>query len=226
MPNHAVKVALLMLMAALMAPLPGAARSTDAPDDDTPRPAPLGTPAGTQIWDGPATPVVAAAPPAPARVQPVPVLSPNPLWGIPLNALSMTRERPIFSASRRPPANAVARTAPPRLPPPPPPEPERPQLSLVGTISGSNEGFAILIDANSKAALRLKLGEDYQGWTLRTVEGREATLQKQGQAVVLSLPQPARVGEVRATGEADSARAPDAAQDARCRVKSHESCYD
>lgn len=28
----------------------------------------------------------------------------NPLWGIPMDALSATRERPIFSASRRPPA--------------------------------------------------------------------------------------------------------------------------
>src|SRR3954467_6929548 len=28
----------------------------------------------------------------------------NPLWGISLNALTATRERPIFSPSRRPPA--------------------------------------------------------------------------------------------------------------------------
>lgn len=228
MRNHMLKLVLLMLVAALMAPLPGAARSTDALDDDTPlQPAPAGLPAGGQVWDRPATPADGATPPAAAGARPVPVLSPNPLWGIPFNALSVTRERPVFSASRRPPAAAVARTAPPRLPPPRPPEPERPQLSLVGTIAGSNEGFAILIDANSRAALRLRIGEDYQGWTLRAVEGREATLQKEGQAVVLSLPQPGRAGEVRATaGGADATRAPDAAQEARCRVKSHESCYD
>src|ERR1700736_2657436 len=31
----------------------------------------------------------------------------NPLWSVPLSALSATQERPIFSASRRPPQRAV-----------------------------------------------------------------------------------------------------------------------
>src|SRR4051794_16236073 len=31
----------------------------------------------------------------------------NPLWSIPLSALTATQERPIFSASRRPPQRAV-----------------------------------------------------------------------------------------------------------------------
>ena len=35
----------------------------------------------------------------------------NPLWSIPLSALSATRERPIFSASRRPPQPAVVAPA-------------------------------------------------------------------------------------------------------------------
>ena len=38
----------------------------------------------------------------------------NPLWAIPLRALTVTRDRPIFSPSRRPPAAAViAAPAPP-----------------------------------------------------------------------------------------------------------------
>jgi len=48
----------------------------------------------------------------------------NPLWGIPVSSLSVTQERPLFSASRRPPA-PPAPLAPPPMPvaeaPPRPP---------------------------------------------------------------------------------------------------------
>ena len=67
---------------------------------------------------------------------------------------------------------------------------ERPPLALVGTIASGEEGFGIFLDQSTKTALRLKLGEDYQGWKLRTVQGREATLEKDQQAVTLALPQP------------------------------------
>ena len=54
----------------------------------------------------PVTTVRVVAPPtAPA---PERALSANPLWAIPLTQLSATRERPIFSPSRRPPPAAVA----------------------------------------------------------------------------------------------------------------------
>ncbi len=72
----------------------------------------------------------------------------------------------------------------------------RPLLSLVGTIAGGDEGFAIFLEQSNKAALRLKVGEDYQGWRLRSVQGREATLEKDQQAVTLALPQPGAGTEV------------------------------
>ena len=37
----------------------------------------------------------------------------NPLWAIPLSALTATQERPLFSASRRPPIVAAPIAAPP-----------------------------------------------------------------------------------------------------------------
>jgi general secretion pathway protein N len=91
-------------------------------------------------------------------------------------------------------------------PPPPPPKPprvERPQLSLVGTIAGSDESFGIFIDPVTKTALRLKLGEDYQGWRLRVVQGREVTLQRDELTAILSLPQPgtSATGSPRAQAE-------------------------
>jgi hypothetical protein len=117
--------------------------------------------------------------------------------GIPLTSLSGTRDRPIFSSSRRPPPPAVAPAAVPNVAAvPKPKDPERPLLSLVGTIASGDEGFAIFLEQSNKAALRLKVGEDYQGWRLRSVQGREATLEKDQQAVTLALPQPGAGTEV------------------------------
>lgn len=152
-----------------------------------------GSPAASAIWAKPAASaqvqvVTAPAAPAPASER---ALSANPLWAIPLTALSGTRDRPIFSSSRRPPPPAVAPAAIPKVAAVPKPrEPERPQLSLVGTIASGDEGFGIFLDQSTKAALRLKVGEDFQGWKLRSVQGREATLEKDQQVVILDLPQP------------------------------------
>jgi hypothetical protein len=152
-----------------------------------------GSPTASRIWDQPAAPVAAQVVTAPTAPAPVPerALSANPLWAIPLTALSGTRDRPIFSSSRRPPAPAVAPAAVPKVAAVPKPrEPERPPLSLVGTIASGEEGFGIFLDQSTKAALRLKVGEDYQGWKLQSVRGREATLEKNQQLVTLALPQP------------------------------------
>src|SRR5215831_17659551 len=58
-------------------------------------------------------PSIAGAPASeqlvPVRTSPGPTTRGNPLWAVPLADLSATRERPIFSPSRRPPARpAVA----------------------------------------------------------------------------------------------------------------------
>jgi hypothetical protein len=60
----------------------------------------------------------------------------NPLWNIPLSALSSIRDRPLFSVSRRFPTLNVETTAQPALAqdPVPPAPPERPTLKLIGTI--------------------------------------------------------------------------------------------
>jgi hypothetical protein len=117
-------------------------------------------------------------------------LSDNPLWGIPLTQLPVTRERPIFSSSRRPPPPAVAPAAVPKVAAvPKSSEPERPQLSLVGTIVSDGEGFGIFLEQSTNAVLRLKVDEDYQGWKLRSVQSREATLEKDQEVVTLPLPQ-------------------------------------
>ena len=139
----------------------------------------------------------AAVTAAPTSSEPAPTTSANPLWAIPLSTLTATRDRPLFSASRRPPQPAVAPVAieRPAPAPPPPAEPEKPNLVLVGTIVGDADSFGIFIDQSSRTALRLKLGEQHEGWTLRSVQKREAMLVKDQQVAVVAMPQPGKAGD-------------------------------
>jgi general secretion pathway protein N len=148
------------------------------------------SPAESAISETPAAPAQAVETPR-AAMQGRARSAGNPLWAIPLAALSGTRERPIFSSSRRPPpAIALAPVVKPAAVAPKPKEPERPKLSLVGTIASGTERFGIFVDQSTKLALRLRMGDDYQGWKLRSVQGREATLEKDQGAVILALPEP------------------------------------
>ncbi len=116
----------------------------------------------------------------------------NPLWGIPINSLTATRERPLFTPSRRPPAPpAVA--APIERPKPAAvaAEPEKPSLSLVGIVAGSTDGFAVFINNATRDIVRLKTGEGHEGWILRAVHGREVVLEKDRHTAVIALPPPA-----------------------------------
>ncbi|MGJ4931262.1 hypothetical protein ACQR1I_17880 [Bradyrhizobium sp. HKCCYLS2038] len=111
----------------------------------------------------------------------------NPVQDVPLASLSATRDRPIFSPSRR----AASAEAPPAVVAAPvaqePPAPEAPQLTLLGTIVNGADGLAILLDPSSTAPLRIRAGTAYQGWTLRRVEARSVTLQKGQEVMELSL---------------------------------------
>jgi general secretion pathway protein N len=116
----------------------------------------------------------------------------NPLWGIPVSSLSVTQERPLFSASRRPPA-PPAPLAPPPMPvaaAPPPAQPERPPLTLVGTAIGKPQNVALILNQTTKGFIRLHVGEAALGWYLRSVDSRTITLEKNNQLVTLPLPTP------------------------------------
>ena len=124
----------------------------------------------------------------------------NPLWGIPISSLPVTRERPLFSASRRPPAPPAPWRRPPCLLPKlrrRPPEPERPPLTLVGTAIGNPQNVALILNQTTKSFIRLHVGEAALGWYLRSVDLRTMTLEKNNQLVTLSLPRPARCPRVR-----------------------------
>lgn len=141
----------------------------------------------------------------------------NPLWAIPLSALTATRERPLFLPSRRAPAPAVAGTpvvAPPPLAAPPAAEPEQPQLVLVGAIASETEGYAVFLDQATNNVIRLKTGQDHSGWVLRSVKGREATLQKNERTTTLALPPPAGMSSAEPASGPPPAAAPTAVPNA------------
>jgi general secretion pathway protein N len=117
----------------------------------------------------------------------------NPLWAIPLGSLANTRNRPLFTPSRRPPPLAVV-AAPPVVQPKPivrSATPDRPNLMLIGTVVGKAESIGVFVDRATQDIFRLKTGEEHLGWVLRSIGVREATLEKGSQSETLRLPVPA-----------------------------------
>ena len=57
----------------------------------------------------------------------------------------------------------------------------------------------MFLDQATNSVVRLKTGQDHEGWVLRAVKGREATLHKNGRSETLALPVPG--GGVIAGGE-------------------------
>jgi general secretion pathway protein N len=191
-PRRAIAIRLTLLLAtALGVPASTSALPSDMSDLDADTPRQADAMSASPLLDSPAAPAPVEVkspeqPPAATKHAP----SANPLWAIPLAILSNTRERPIFSPSRRPPPPAAASVPVSKAPLPQPARVERPKLSLVGTIISDDRSFGIFVDQSTNAALRLRIGEDYQGWKLRSVQGRKATLERDQQTAVLSLPQP------------------------------------
>ncbi len=115
-------------------------------------------------------------------------LGTNPLWGVPLELVNVTRDRPLFSPTRRPPASAATSrpvkavaAAGPALAP-------KPTLSLIGTIEGKSEGLAVFVDTATHNVVRLRMGQGQDGWILRSVSEREVVLGKDDRTEVLQLP--------------------------------------
>ncbi|MBV8664370.1 MAG: general secretion pathway protein GspN [Hyphomicrobiales bacterium] len=115
----------------------------------------------------------------------------NPLWALPLEKLSATRDRPLFSASRRPPPPVVA-SAPPRPAPvaAKPAAPATPPFKLLGAIVGVEARIALLKDRATGAVLRVHEGDEQSGWRALSVAARSIVLGRGGDTATLQLPRP------------------------------------
>jgi general secretion pathway protein N len=107
----------------------------------------------------------------------------NPLEAQPLDRLSATRERPLFSPTRRP--------IPP--PPPPPPEaapvavvPQPPNVQLFGIVM-DDEGARALVRSGTEKVDRVQIGDDIGGWKVAQIEGRRLVLSLDGRFATFTL---------------------------------------
>jgi hypothetical protein len=92
----------------------------------------------------------------------------SPLARLSLDRFSATRERPLFSPTRRPAPPPPPVTVIPKQPPAPP------SLTLLGVIMDAEEARAIVQIANE--VRRLRMGEDVGGWKVTQIESRKLVL--------------------------------------------------
>jgi general secretion pathway protein N len=92
----------------------------------------------------------------------------NPLAAHPLEDFSETRDRPLFSPSRQPPAPKLA-SVPQAAPPAPPPN-----VVLLGVITDA-DGARVMVRGGDKT-IRVRLGEDIEGWKVTQIESRRVVL--------------------------------------------------
>jgi len=114
----------------------------------------------------------AAGADAQTEVRPAGVLA-NPLQAQSLDRLSATRDRPLFSPTRRPvppPPPPVVR-APEVVPPPPPPN-----VTVVGIVLDGEGARAIVRAGMGRKFERVQIGDDIGGWKVSQIEGRRLVL--------------------------------------------------
>ncbi len=143
----------------------------------------------------------------------------NPLWSLPLSSLNATRDRPLFSPTRRPPAKPAPVEAAPAAPPPPPPPaaaagPEGPPFELLGAILGGGTDTAVVRNLETHAIARLRLGQEEEGWRAAKISRRQVKLQKGDEVVTLDIVKPAAGAGVLAPDEPTPAPPPRSARKA------------
>jgi hypothetical protein len=106
----------------------------------------------------------------------------SPLAVHSLDRLSATRERPLFSPSRRAPAPPAP---PPPRPPPPPPEP--PNVTLVGIVMDAEEARAIVQSGPKNEVRRVRVGDDIGGWKVAQIENRRLVLKLDSRQATFSM---------------------------------------
>ena len=102
----------------------------------------------------------------------------NPVELQPLQAMTATYERPLFSPTRRPPPKIVTPVAVAKQEPPPPPPPP-PSLVLLGIVSDNGEARAAIRSADKRPTdkvLRVRAGDDVGGWKVEKIESRRLVL--------------------------------------------------
>lgn len=131
------------------------------------------------LWTA-ALPCLAAEPIA--RAQADSAAAPvSPLAAQPLDRFSATRDRPLFSPTRRLPAPPVLVAAPP--PPPPPP----PNVALLGVVMDGEQAHAVIRAGPTEKVLRVSIGDDIGGWKVGQIEEKKLVLLLNGRTATFTM---------------------------------------
>jgi general secretion pathway protein N len=143
---------------------------------------------------------------APSAVQPQAAADES---GVPpLDDLGATRERPLFSSTRRPPVVVAAPDAPIQ-------EAKSLAFELVGIVSGPDTSIAILRNTDSKEETRVPKGQKFGNWTMEEVGDRFVVLSGDAKRVRMRLFNESKAPGVKVVrvGEDGERDAPAAADD-------------
>lgn len=104
-----------------------------------------------------------------------------------VDQVSVIVDRPLFSQNRRPPPEVeIVETEPEPPPPPPPPPVEQLGLVLQAIIMGFGEPLVIMVDL-SGTTLRMRPGDEFNGWTLDEVEPERVHFVNRGQRQTVQM---------------------------------------
>jgi hypothetical protein len=108
----------------------------------------------------------------------------SPLAAQPLDRLSATRERPLFSPTRRPPPPPPVVAAAPEPPPPPAPPPN---VALFGIVMDGAQAHAVVRAGPAENIMRVGIGDDIGGWKVAQIEGRSLVLSLNGRIATFMM---------------------------------------
>jgi len=116
-----------------------------------------------------------------------------------LEMLAATRERPLFSSTRRPPP-LQERPRPSAQPPQPP------DVVLSAIVIGTGVEMAFLKRGKDKT-FPIRTGADVDGWSVTEIASRSVVLERNSQSITLEFPKRGGAATV-AAGTAPAARPP------------------
>jgi hypothetical protein len=103
----------------------------------------------------------------------------NPLAAHSLNEFTATRDRPLFTPSRRPSALPTAVRAPPPAPPP--------NLTLFGILIGTDGPSAVVRGAPSEKVLHVRVGDQVDGWKIARIGERQIVLSRDDRSAIFKM---------------------------------------
>ena len=127
----------------------------------------------------------------------MPAVSDNPVAEVPLDRLSDTRDRPLFSRSRRPlappaPAAIAARVEPQPLPLLPPPG-----VALFGIVVGPQGARAYIATGAADRIIGVRLGDDVSGWTVTAITQSNLVLSRAERSATFTLFSPENANQTK-----------------------------